>query len=198
MRVGVRVRFFCMYHEIPEHLRALIEPVIDDHGLELVDADLAEGADTTVVRIVVDTPAGDGRVPVDRCAALSREIAVGLDARDELSERYQLEVASPGLHRVLAREKDFRAACGREVKVETKHALVGRKHFRGALRSFDGGVAELEVDGEAVQIPFDEVRRAHEVYEFSSADFAKPKGSKRSGRRERRRAAAQARRGGKS
>lgn len=187
-----------MYHEIPEHLRALIEPVVADHGLELVDAEFSAGASNTVVRIVVDTPDADGRVPVDRCAALSREIATGLDAREDLAEAYQLEVASPGLNRVLAREKDFRAACGREIKVETKHTLVGRKRFRGALRSFAGGVAELEIDGEAVQIPFDEVRRANQIYEFSNADFAKPEGSKRSERRERRRAAQKTRSGGKS
>ena len=195
--MGVRVRFFCMYHEIPEQLRELIEPVIADHGLELVDAEFSAGARNTVVRVVVDTPDGDGPVPVDRCAAVSRELATGLDARDDLAESYQLEVASPGLNRVLAREKDFRAACGREVKVETRHTLAGRKHFRGALRAFSGGVAELEIDGEAVAIPFLEVRRANEIYEFSSADFARA-GAKRSERRQRRRAERAARSGGKS
>ena len=196
--MGVRVRFFYMYHEIPEQIRELIEPVVADYGLELVDAEFSAGASNTVVRIVVDTPIGDGRVPVDRCAALSRELAAGLDARGDLVDAYQLEVASPGFDRVMAREKDFRAACGREVKLETKHALAGRKSFRGPLRSFAGGVAELEVDGEAVQIRFDEVRRANQVYEFSSADFAKPAGAKASGKRRRRRAEQKTRSGGKS
>lgn len=198
MRVGVRARFFCMYHEIPEDLLELIEPVVADYGLELVDAEFSANPKSTVVRVVVDTPEGDGRVPIDRCAALSREIATGLDARSDLSEIYQLEVASPGLNRVLAREKDFGAACGREIKVETKRTLAGRKHFRGALRAFAGGVAELEVDGEAVHIPFADVRRANQVYEFSSADFAKPAGAHRPGKRQRRRAQRKARSGEKS
>ncbi len=185
-----------MYHEIPEQLRALIEPVVLDHGLELVDAECSVGASQTVVRVVVDTPSGDGRVPIDRCADLSRELATGLDARDDLVDTYQLEVASPGLNRVLGREKDFRAVCGREVKVETKRALAGRKHFRGPLRAFAGGVAEIEVDGETVQIPFGEVRRANEVYEFSSADFAKPE--KAAAKRRRRRAEQKMCSGGKS
>ena len=196
MRVGARVRFFCMYHEIPQDLLELIEPVIADHGLELVDAELSAKAESTRVRIVIDTETGDGRVPIDRCALLSREIATGLDAREDLSEVYELEVASPGLDRVMGREKDFVAACGREIKLETKELVAGRKRFRGALRSFSEGVAELEVDGEAIQIPFDQVRRANQVYEFSSADFAKSPRAQRASKRERR-AQRKARRGGK-
>lgn len=197
MRVGVRVRFFCMYHEIPEDLLELIEPVIADHGLELVDAELSAKAQSTVVRIVIDTADGDGRIPVDRCALLSREIATGLDAREDLAEVYELEVASPGLNRVMGREKDFVAACGREIKIETKELVSGRKRFRGALRSFASGVAEIEIDGESVRIPFDQVRRANQVYEFSSADFARADGSQRSKKQERR-ARRKARREGKS
>ena len=178
-----------MYHEIPNDLLALLEPLVADHGLELVDAEVSPNA---IVRVVVDTRDGDGRVSVERCAELSREIATHLDTRADLAEDYRLEVASPGLNRVLAREKDFVAACGREIKLETAQALGGRKRFRGPLRSFEGGVAEVEVDGEAVRIPLAAVKRAHQIYEFSSADFA------RESKRKQRRRGGRAARGGRS
>lgn len=161
-----------MYHEIPEPLLALVEPVVAEHGYELVDLELAANPRSPSLRIVIDTPAGDGRVPVDRCAEVSRELATVLDAESELPPDYRLEVASPGLHRVLSREKDFRAACGREVKLETRNAMWGQKRFRGCLRSFEGGMVRLGVEGRDLEIPFGEVKRANQVYEFSSSDFS--------------------------
>ena len=180
-----------MYHEIPDSLRALVEPVLADHGLELVDLELADNPRAVALRIVVDTPEATGRVPVDDCAKVSREIGTALDAEAEFPAEYRLEVASPGLDRVLAREKDFRAACGREVKLETRSALAGRRHFRGALREFDGATLLLSVDGQDLQIPFRDVKRANQVYEFSSTDFA----GAQSRRSKRRRGARRARSG---
>jgi ribosome maturation factor RimP len=161
-----------MYRDIPEELRALVEPVVTGAGLELVDALLARGRRPWLLRVTIDTPDGDGRVPVDRCAEVSREIESSLDAADAIPGAYRLEVSSPGLDRVLAREKDFAAACGAQVALETRRPLAGRRHFRGRLLRFEGGVARLALPEAEVAIPFDEVSKAHVVYEFTRADFA--------------------------
>ena len=96
-----------------------------------------------------------------------------LDERDAISGRYRLEVSSPGLDRMLAREKDFAAAVGQDVRIETRRPLDGRRRFRGRLEAFDGAEARVTVDGHAVAIRFDEVARASTVYAFSSADFGR-------------------------
>ena len=162
-----------MYRDIPEEMRELIEPILDDHGLELVDVDLKRGRAPWTLRVIVDTPEGDGLVPVDGCAQVSREIGSHLDAGDLIPARYTLEVSSPGLGRVLARKKDFAAACGREVKLETRAPRDGRRRFRGRLVGFDDEVACLLVEGEEVEIAFADVARANAVYEFTREDFAK-------------------------
>ena len=162
-----------MYREIPEEMRALIEPIVDDHGLELVDVDLKRGRAPWTVRVIVDTPEGNGCVPLDECAQVSREIGSHLDAGDLIEARYTLEVSSPGLDRVLAREKDFAAACGREVNIETRAPREGRRRFRGRLIGFDEEVARLLVDGEEVEIAFADVARANAVYEITREDFAR-------------------------
>jgi len=161
-----------MYRDIPEDLRALIEPIVEDAGLELVDVKITRGRPPWLVRITIDTPLADGRVDVDRCARLSREVEVQFDATDAIPNAYRLEVSSPGLDRVLAREKDFRAACGSEVRIETRRPLDGRRRFRGVLVGFDGGMARVCVDGHEVGIPFAEVARANAIYNFTPADFA--------------------------
>ena len=163
-----------MYSDIPAELGALVEPVVVSHGLELVDLDLLKGRGPWVVRVIVDTTEGDGRVSIERCAALSREIGFLLEAGDVIPNRYQLEISSPGLDRRLSREKDFQAACGSEVSLETRQPLDGRRRFRGLLQGFEGGVARLLVDGREFEISFGSISRAHVIYHFSRADFAKP------------------------
>jgi ribosome maturation factor RimP len=153
-------------------MRTLIEPIVQDHGLELLDVERHQGRAPWRVRVVIDSPAGDGRVPVDRCAAVSREIAANLDATDAIPVAYQLEVTSPGLDRALTREKDFAAACGSAVKLETRRPIDGRRRFRGELIGFADGTATVAVDGEPVAVPFAEIARARIVYQFTRADFA--------------------------
>jgi ribosome maturation factor RimP len=162
-----------VYADIPEDLRRLIEPIVEDHGLELVDVEFSRGRPPWRLRVVVDSRAMDGRVPVDRCADVSREIGARLDAADAVEVRYMLEVTSPGFDRVLAREKDFAAACGTEVRLETRHPIDGRRRFRGRLAAFAGGTLQLQVEGHDVAIPFAEVARAHSVHEFTREDFAR-------------------------
>jgi len=147
--------------------------VAQDHGLELVDVEFSRGRAPWRVRVVVDTPAGDGRVSIDVCAAVSREVGAQLDAHDAIAERYSLEVTSPGFDRVLAREKDFRAACGGEVKLKTRRAIDGQRSFRGRLEAFESGVIRLCVEGREIAIPFGEIAKANAVYEFSREDFAR-------------------------
>jgi ribosome maturation factor RimP len=168
-----------MYRDIPDDMRALVEPIVVEHGLELVDVEQRGGRGPHLVRVVVDNPSGDGRVGVDLCAQVSREVATNLDAASQIDARYTLEVTSPGLDRTLAREKDFAAACGRAVKVETRQPIDGSRRFRGELVSFIDGIARIEMDGAQVAIPFEEVSRAQTVYEFTREDFA-AQGGKRS------------------
>jgi ribosome maturation factor RimP len=167
------LRGLAVYRDIPTELCELIEPVVEAHGLELVDADLHRGRAPWTLRVIVDTPAGDGRVPVERCAAVSREIATHLDARDAIPVRYRLEVSSPGLSRVLGREKDFRAARGADVALETRRPLDGRRRFRGRLLDLEAETLRLEVEGGEVAIPFGEVAKARTVYRFTREDFAR-------------------------
>jgi len=160
-----------VYRDIPEELRALIEPIVNQAGFELVDAQLARGGKPWSLKVTIDTPAGDGRVTVDSCAAVSRELGSQLDVADTIQNSYRLEVSSPGLNRPLTREKDFASACGREVQIETRQPIAGRRRFRGILVRFEDDVAVIEVDGNEVEISFAEVSKAKTVYQFSRTDF---------------------------
>jgi len=162
-----------MYKDIPADLRRVVEPVVHAHGLELVDAGMGRGPARSLVRIVVDTPAGDGRVRIDECAAISREVGHSLDVSDLLPAAYTLEVCSPGVDRTLGREVDFVRAIGRQVAIESRAALDGRRRFKGELVAFDGAVATVQCDGAEFAIPFAAIERAQAFFPIGSPQ--KPK-----------------------
>ena len=161
-----------MYADIPADLLALVEPIVEDHGLEVVDIEIQQGH-PGMLRLTIDNDTGDGRVPVDALVGLSREVETQLDAADWMSGGYRLEVSSPGLDRALSREKDFAAVCGmgRQVKVRTRRPMEGRRKFSGELVAFEDGNVRLASDGVEVVIPFGEIEKANAVYKFTSADF---------------------------
>jgi ribosome maturation factor RimP len=157
-----------MYRDIPEKLLRVVEPVVRAHGLELVDAALGRGPTRSLLRVIVDTPAGDGRVKVDECAAVSRELGHGLDANELIPGAYTLEVTSPGVDRALAREIDFARAVGRQVALETRAPLDGRRRFKGELVAFDGESATVRCDGSDFKIDFAAIERAKAFHPFDT------------------------------
>ena len=157
-----------MYPDIPPALLAIVEPVVRDHGLEVVDVAVGQGKGRVSVQIVVDTPLGDGRVAVDLCAAISREVSHGLAASDLVPASHVLEVCSPGVDRALGRAIDFERVVGQEVRVETRQPLDGRRRFRGRLTAFADGEARVQTEAGDFRIPFEQIRRAQAFYPFEA------------------------------
>ncbi len=155
-----------MYRDISPELLRLVEPIVAAHGLELVDATLRGRSH---LRVVLDTPQGDGSVKLDDCAAVSRELGPALDVADLVPGPYTLEVSSPGVDRVLAREIDFERAVGRCVALETRAPLQGRRRFKGELTAFDASGASLRTDGGELRIPFERIARAKSLYPSETA-----------------------------
>jgi len=162
-----------MYKDISPDLLGLIEPLARDHGIEIVDALVRRGQGRSQMRIVVDTPEGDGKVTLDACARFSRELGHMLDAQGTIPGAYLLEVTSPGVDRVLGRAIDFERAVGCRVALETHEMLSGRRRFRGKLVAFREGRAHVSRDSEDYQIPLELIARAKAFYPFE------PPGKKR-------------------
>lgn len=157
-----------MYREIPHEILCVIEPIVLDHGLELVDASLAGAGGRRALTVVLDTPEGDGRVTVDECAAVSREVGRALEVADVVPGSYTLEVSSPGVDRILARDKDFARAVGSRVAVHTRRPLDGRRNFRGRLVDFAGDELRVATEGGTARIPLAAVSRANAFHDPDS------------------------------
>jgi ribosome maturation factor RimP len=82
------------------------------------------------VRIYVDRPGG---VTIDDCQGLSREVGDLIDVADVVPGSYDLEVSSPGLDRELRRDREFRWATGRLVRLWTREPVAGHRELSGRL-----------------------------------------------------------------
>jgi ribosome maturation factor RimP len=148
---------------IIEQVAALVEPMIDELGYELVDVDFLTDRGRKVLRIYVD---GEGGITLDECAKVSREVGSLIDVEDLFPDQYVLEVSSPGLDRPLKEKKDFTAAVGRKVKVKMRKPVEGRRNFTGMLKRFDDDVITLQVENGNVDLPVAGIERANILYQF--------------------------------
>jgi ribosome maturation factor RimP len=118
----------------------LIEPALDGLGFRLVRVKLSG----STLQIMAERP--DGSFTIDDCEQASRAISPVLDVEDVISNRYFLEMSSPGIDRPLVRSQDFERWAGHEAKIEMAVPQAGRKKFRGTLEGFADGEVRLFID----------------------------------------------------
>src|SRR5438034_303688 len=83
------------FYEGVEHemdVEALLRPMVERSGLELVDVTLTREPGRRVLRVTVDQ---DGGVDLETIAQLSEKVSRRLDLEDPVAGRYQLEITSP-------------------------------------------------------------------------------------------------------
>lgn len=122
---------------------ALLKPLVDAHGFELVDVEYVKEAGNWYLRAYIDKPGG---IAVDDCEVISRALSDKLDEEDFIDESYILEVSSPGLGRPLKKDKDFARSIGKEIEVRTFRAIDRQKEFTGILKEFDKDSFTIVID----------------------------------------------------
>ena len=148
-----------------EEVVDLAEAVAARRSLHVWDVQVGGGPGRTMVRVFVD---GDDGVDVDTVAEVSEEISRGLDLRDPIPGRYTLEVSTPGLERTLKHPDHFARSIGARVVVKTTRPVVGNSHrLEGMIVATDGGTVTVEAKEQRVQVPFDSIKSARTVFEWS-------------------------------
>lgn len=143
-------------------LTALLEPVVESLGFELVWVQRAGDGQDTVIRVYIDAPDG---IVVEDCERVSREISALMDVEDPVPGQYTLEVSSPGLDRPLVKPRHFDAVIGSDIKVRLGPHIDGRKRFRGRLDGRTGEMIDMTVDGESYQLALADIESARLVPE---------------------------------
>jgi ribosome maturation factor RimP len=158
-----------------ETLAAELEPRVAELGFEMVELEQAGSKQRPILRLSIDLPdskPGEPSVSLDDCARVSRALEPWLDQRAGLSDRYVLEVSSPGVERPLLRPRDWERFAGAEVAVKGRNVLADRaRRLEGVLLGLRGDERSPRValrlpNDEEVEIPLAEIDRGNLVYRW--------------------------------
>lgn len=136
--------------EMSELVKGLIASYLEANGIELIEVIYRREQVGMVLRLLVDTPEG---VRIDECEALNKYLSHLLDKDDLITERYTLEVSSPGLDRPMKTDRDFERSLGKEIEVTTYEPVDGRKTHDGRFVGMDKEKIVLESNGVSTVIP---------------------------------------------
>jgi ribosome maturation factor RimP len=137
-------------------LNGLLETTVNGMGYELAGVERPGGGQ--LLRVYIDKPGG---VNVDDCAAVSRQLTRVLAVENVSYDR--LEISSPGLDRLLRKERDFARFAGQKARVRMRVPLDGQRNFTGVVREAGAGRVQLEVDGRIVSLDLGEMETARLV-----------------------------------
>ena len=148
---------------VTQSVTELIEPGLLADGLELVDVEFKKEGKNWILRIYIDR---EGGVTLSDCQKVSRLAGDLIEVEEVIEPVYTLEVSSPGLNRVLKKEKDFLKYSGKKIYVQCHAPMDGRKKFTGILTGFIDQSIHIEVDGQHYTIPLNLVAKANLVIEI--------------------------------
>lgn len=150
--------------KIEEKVESLIKDKIENIGYELYDVEYVKEGKDYYLRIFIDSPNG---IDLNDCEKVNNEINDLLDEADYIKEAYFLEVSSPGVERVLKKDKHLEANIGTEVNVKLfKKDDLGKKEYKGILKNFDKEKITIETEGKNIDIERKNISQIKTVYNW--------------------------------
>ena len=144
---------------IEQQIIEALEPRAAERGIDVVDVEVVGATKAPCVRVRIDhADESAPTITLDEVTEETEWISAALDELDPIPSSFTLEVSSPGMARPLRKPRDFERFAGETVAV----SLVpgeGRRRYTGVLLGIEDGTVALEVDGERVELPFDDIRK---------------------------------------
>lgn len=111
---------------IEERVESLLKEKIEAIGYELYDVEYSKEGKNYFLRIFIDKTGG---IDLNDCEKVNNEIDEILDEADYIKEQYFLEVSSPGIERIIRKEKHLKNILAmklilsylKKIKTETKN-----------------------------------------------------------------------------
>jgi ribosome maturation factor RimP len=119
---------------IEEKIENLTSKTINDLGYDLYDVEYVKEGKDFFLRIYIDSQKG---IDLEDCEKVSNAITEILDKEDYIKEQYFLEVSSPGVERVLRKEKHLKDNIENEIQIKLFKPLDGQKQYKGILKDFN-------------------------------------------------------------
>ena len=132
--------------KIEEKVENLIKEKIENLGYDLYDVEYAKEGPNYFLRIFIDKPEG---IDLSDCEKVNNGIVDKLDEADYIKEQYFLEISSPGIERILKKDKHLEQNIGAEVQIKLfKKDENGQKEYQGILKAFNENTITIEQEQE--------------------------------------------------
>ncbi|WP_241573521.1 ribosome maturation factor RimP [Rosenbergiella nectarea] len=147
---------------LEQKLTELITAPVEALGYELVGIEFVR-ARTSTLRIYIDSENG---INVDDCADVSHQVSAVMDVEDPITVAYHLEVSSPGLDRPLFTAAHYERFAGQDVSVVLRIAVQNRRKWQGTIKSVEGEMVTLSVDGKNEVFALSNIQKANIIPRF--------------------------------
>lgn len=149
---------------IEEKVTKLVEPIIENLGYELYDVEYAKEGKNYFLRIFIDNEKG---IDLNDCEKVNDAVNDILDRENYIKEQYFLEISSPGIERVLRKDKHLEKNIGEEVNVKLfKKDENGEKEYLGKLKEFNQNEIVLETEEQEIKIERKNISQIKTVYNW--------------------------------
>lgn len=148
---------------LADEIEALLAPVLEREGYELIDVDFESKGGRSTLRLFIDKEDG---VTLDDCEQASHAVSGVLDVEDPIPGEYNLEMSSPGLDRPLRRPAHYERYAGALARVVMQKGFQGKRRIKGRLSGLEDEVVLLDVDGETHRLPLEKIESARLVPEI--------------------------------
>ena len=147
---------------IEERVENLIQKKVEELGYILYDVQYAKEGQNYFLRVFIEK--NDGAIDLNDCEKVNDAISNILDEANYIKEQYFLEVSSPGIERILRKDKHLEENIGEEINIRLfKKDENGLKEYQGILKNFDNEFIELQ---DSVKIERKNISQIKKVYNW--------------------------------
>lgn len=147
--------------KVKDLVEELVTPLLEENGMELYNVEFVKEAKDWFLRVYIDKQESEEEtfISTDDCELVSRFLSEKLDENDPIEQNYYLEVSSPGMDRVLLKEKDYVRYAGKQVDVNLYQAVNGKKALTGELVGIIDNQLVINDETGRVEIPMEKVAK---------------------------------------
>ncbi len=150
--------------KIEEKVENLIEPKIKELGYKLYDVEYIKEGKDYYLRVYIEKDTG---ISLEDCELVSNNINEIIDQADYIKEQYFLEVSSPGVERVLKKDKHLQGNIGAKIQVKLFKPFNGQKQYEGILKDYSETVINLETQNEILEIERQNIGQIKTMFDWN-------------------------------
>lgn len=152
--------------KVEENIEKLITKPINNLGYEVYDVIYTKEGKDNYLKIFIDKEEG---ISLDDCENVNNAITDMLDEANYIKEAYFLEISSPGIERLIRKEKHLKQNINEEVFVKTFANIlnINAKEITGILKNFDEGNVFIETEQkETIKIDKKNIALMKRIYKW--------------------------------